>query len=434
MAEADLPSRAPPPSSPPIVEKRYRIVFWLVGSLFFSWAIASSLNDVLIRHFQIALSITKLQASLVQFAFYIGYFCAAIPASLLNRRYGYKTGILIGLYLYAAGAFLFYPASITRDYMVFLFALYTIAFGLAFLETSANPYIVLLGDPETSAARLTLAQSLYGLGAVTGPIIGGIFIFSGGEASPEAIRAMPAQALDAFQAAQAAAVQGPYLVIGLVICVLAFAIARIHFPDVASAGSAVKRRSPILRVLRHNSLRWAIATQFAYVGAQVGIWSFFIDFCREQLPQLPDRTAAFALSTSLALLMIGRFSGAFLQKKIGSGRLLAIYAAINILLCVIAALASGWAAIAALWATSFFMSIMFPSIFAFGIRGLSDETELAVPLLVMAIIGGAVVPPAMGLMSDHFGHLQYAMALPALCFAVCLAFAWRAPRFARGQG
>jgi MFS transporter, FHS family, L-fucose permease len=413
------PSTAERPGGP-IVERRFLWPFCLVTCLFLSWAFAASLNDVLIRHFQSALDLTRGQSSLIQFAFYIGYFCAALPAGLVIRRFGYKGGILVGLALYATGAFAFYPAAQARSYGEFLVALYIIAFGLAFLETSANPYVAILGHPSTGSARLNLAQSAYGVGAVAGPIVGGMLILSNVERTRAQLDAMSPAARDAYHAAAAAAVQMPYVCIGLAICVLAFAIALTRFPDlqrVASVGG-----SPF-KVLQSRRLRWAIVAEFFYVGAQVGIWSFFIDFCKDVRPSMPQQQIAFLLSGSLATLIVGRFTGAFIQRRFRPTRHLALYAAINIGLCLVASFASGPVSIGALWCTTFFMSIMFPTIFALGVEGAGEDAELASSFLIMSIIGGALIPPAMGLLADRLGGAQRIMVVPACCFVVCLLFA-----------
>ena len=418
---------------PAILERRYVLPFLLVASLFFSWAFAAALNDVLIRQFQKALALSRAQAGFIQLAFYVGYFCAALPAGLLIRRFGYKTVMMIGVALYAVGAFLFYPAAEIRVYAAFLAALYTIAVGLAFLETAANPYVSILGDPATGSARLNLAQSFYGVGAIAGPIVGGAFIFSGVEHSHANLALMSSAAVEAYRVAEARMVQGPYLAIGVAMGALALLIGLTRFPSITTAGAG---RAPDMRnavsVLRHPRLRQAMIAQFFYVGAQVGVWSFFIDFTRDALPTLSERTTAFLLSGSLGMLMLGRLSGAFIQQRVSPAKLLALYAAVNVALCLLAAFAAGPAAVAALWLTSFFMSIMFPTIFALGLAGLGDETEMGSSFMIMSIIGGAIVPPAIGLAADRIGGIRHAMVIPAACFAVCLAFALQAVSRRRG--
>jgi MFS transporter, FHS family, L-fucose permease len=415
------------PQHAPIVDRRYLLAFVIVTTLFFAWAFAASLNDVLIRQFQKALALTRTQSSLIQLAFYIGYFCAALPAGLVIRRAGYKRTIIIGLLLYAVGALLFYPAAEVQRFGFFLIALYIIAFGLAFLETAANPYVSILGHPATASARLNLAQSFYGLGAIFGPIIGGMFIFSGIERTPAQLSAMTAGQVALYRTSEAANVKGPYVAIGIAIMLLALLVAFTPFPRLDRESSTAKptprSNRSALAVFWRRRVRLAVIAQFFYVGAQVTIWSFFIDFSKALLPQLPEKTAAFLLSASLGMLMIGRFSGAFIQARVAPARLLALYATINVLLCLIAVAASGWTAVGALWLTSFFMSIMFPTIFALGIEGLGEETNLGSSFLIMSIIGGAIIPPLTGLLSERIGGIQHGMLAPALCFSVCLGFA-----------
>jgi FHS family L-fucose permease-like MFS transporter len=436
-ASSDAQNNRPTLDSPvPIVDRRYLLAFVIVTSLFFSWAFAAALNDVLIRQFQKALALTRTQSSFIQLAFYIGYFCAALPAGLLIRRAGYKRAIIVGLALYAIGAFLFYPAADAQRFAFFLAALYIIAFGLAFLETSANPYISILGHPKTASSRLNLAQSFYGVGAILGPIIGGMFIFSGIEHTPAELAAMTPAQIALYRTAESAAVKTPYVAVGLGITLLALLVALTPFPQLTGAAAPATRptpKHPTLDAIRHQRLRWSVVAQFFYVGAQVSVWSFFIDFTKTVMPQLPEKTAAFLLSASLGMLMIGRFSGAFIQTRISPPRLLSWYAAANVLLCITAALASGWTAVGALWLTSFFMSIMFPTIFALGVEDLGDETELGSSFLIMSIIGGAIIPPLTGLLSDRLTGIRHAMIVPALCFLICLAFAIMVPRMRRNN-
>jgi len=226
-------------------------------------------------------------------------------------------------------------------------------------------------------------------------------------------------------------VQGPYVAIGVAVCLLAVLIARTPFPSLERRLSERSDRRPLWTVLRHRRLTAAVVTQFFYVGAQVGVWSFFIDFAKSQAPQLVERNVAFLLSGSLAMLMIGRFSGAFLQRRVAPARLLAIYGFINVALCAAAASLGGELAVGALWLTSFFMSIMFPTIFALGLEGLGEETESGASFLIMSIIGGALVPPVMGVLSDRLGGIHHMMVIPMLCFMIVAAFAVWTSREAR---
>lgn len=406
----------------------YRIGFALVTSLFFLWAIANNFNDILIRHFQKALDLDRAQAGFIQFVFYLGYFVMALPAGLLMRRFGYKAGIIAGLALYATGALMFYPAAEARVYAGFLAALFVLAAGAAFLETAANPYIVAFGDPARASQRLNLAQAFNGFGGFLAPILGGMFIFSGVEHSAATVAGMSAATLEAYRLSEARTVQTPYLVLAAVVVVLAIAIAATRLPRVVAAGGEQGARVGIRALLRVPALRGAVIAQFFYVGAQVGIWSFFVDFVKDHRPETPERTAAYLLSASLVLFMVGRFVGVALLQHARASTLLAAYAVANIALTAVAVVAPGDVAIAALMLTGFFMSIMFPTIFALGVKDLGAAATLGSSLIVMAIIGGAVFPPAMGLVSHHVGGLRVAMVAPLLCFAVVFLYARRAGR------
>jgi L-fucose:H+ symporter permease len=405
----------------------------LVVSLFFLWGVANNLNDVLIAQFKKAFTLSDLQAGLVQSAFYLGYFLVAIPAGIFMRRFGYKGAIVFGLMLYGIGALLFWPAAASATYGIFLFALFVIASGLAFLETSANPLVTLLGPPETAAARLNLAQAFNPLGSISGVLIGQLFIFSGIEHTPEQQAAMSLAERHAYLVQEAAAVQWPYLVIGLVVIGWAVIILLTRFPDtsVAPQEHGAARHGTLARLLRSGRFMAAVAAQFFYVGAQVGVWSYLIRYVQATVPGTPARSAANFLTASLVCFMVGRFAGAALMKYLQPARLLGTFAAINIVLALAAVFVPGQVGIYALVACSFFMSVMYPTIFALGVEGRDDaERKFGSAVLVMAIIGGAVLTAAMGATSDVAG-IAHAMLVPAGCFAMVLLFAsrhWAGPR------
>jgi FHS family L-fucose permease-like MFS transporter len=416
----------------PVVERRYLVAFALTATLFFAWGLASQFNDLLLHHFQKALDISRTRASLTQFAFYIGYFCAPLPAAMIIRRIGYKKTIIIGLALYAIGAFLFVPAAHMRVYWIFLAALYIIAIGAGFLETSANPYITILGDPRTASPRLNFAQAFNGVATVLGPLVGGYVIFSGVEYTPDQISAMTPQAVDAWRAGEAATVGQPYLVLGVLMVVIASAIALTKYPplrgDVTPEGSG----SPF-QVLRHRRVRYAVLAQFFYVGAQVGTWSLLVDFAHEAA-NVPERVGAQVyLEATMIAFCVGRFFGAWLQRYIDPARQLMLYCACNAVLCTAAATLGGQASLIALVATSFFMSVMFPTIFALGLEKLGHETEFASSFIVMAISGAAVVPPLMAFVADHTGALHWSLFLLVFCYLVVLGFAWMAPKLGHAE-
>ena len=394
----------------------------LVTSLFFLWALAHNLNDILIKQFQKALDLNRGQAGFIQFAFYLGYFVMAIPAGLIMKKSGYKKGIITGLLLYATGALLFFPAAEIRLYGFFLFALFIIASGLTFLETAANPYVTKLGNPDFAARRLNFAQAFNGLGSVIAPAIGGYFIFSGNEFSSGQMAAMDINTLEAFRTTEAKAVQWPYFIIAMIVLGIAFLIYKTPMPRIEEEESPANKLFAV-SIFKHKHLIYAIATQFFYVGAQVGIWSYFIDFMTDVVPGTPEKTAAYFLSANLVAFMIGRFTGSFLMTYIKPNRLLAMYAAINMVLIVISTLTSGMISVYAIIGVSFFMSVMFPTIFALGIKDLGKDTKIGSSLIIMAIIGGAIFPLIMGYTGNE--NIKTAFLVPFICFLVVFMFGIR---------
>ncbi|MDF4003538.1 L-fucose:H+ symporter permease [Luteibacter sahnii] len=396
----------------------------LIVSLFFLWGGANNLNDVLVAQFKKAFTLSDFQAGLVQSAFYLGYFLVALPAGVFMRRFGYKAAVVFGLLLYGAGALLFWPAAATATYATFLVGLFVIAAGLAFLETSANPYVTLLGPRESAASRLNLAQAFNPLGSITGVLIGQHFIFTGVERSPAELAAMDTAARTAFMKSEAAAVQMPYLVIGLGVILWAVIIAVTRFPrtEVDDEG-APPERGVLGRLLRDWRFMSAVVAQFFYVGAQVAVFSYMIRYAQATMPGTEDRAAANFITAGLVCFMVGRLAGAALMKYLRPARVLGAFAAINVALAAFAAFVPGRMGIHALVASSFFMSIMYPTIFALGVEGRSDtERKFGASLLVMSIVGGAVLTAAMGATSDRLG-IAHAMVVPMVCFAAILGFA-----------
>lgn len=404
----------------------------LIVSLFFLWGVANNLNDILIKQFQKAFTLSHFEAGLVQMAFYMGYFLLAIPAGLVMRRFGYKSAVVIGLILYGLGALLFYPAAQAATYGMFLLALFVIASGLGFLETAANPLITVLGDPATSAQRLNFAQSFNPFGAIAGIVIGQQFILSGIEHSEASLAGMSAAERSAFYGLETQAVVGPYIAIGLFVLAWAALVALTRFPPAATQGSADDAGqlswSQALGGLRHKpGLVTAVIAQFFYVGAQVGIWSFTIRYAQEATA-MGERSAASWIIAALILFTIGRFLGTALMGRINPARLLFAYAAVGVLLAVVAAFTPGITGLVALTSISFFMSIMFPTIFALGVKNLGPYTETGSSLIVMAIIGGALITPLMGFVADQADSMHMAILVPAVCFAVIAIYARFAQR------
>jgi FHS family L-fucose permease-like MFS transporter len=408
----------------PLTERRYLLPFVLITSLFFLWAIGVNLNDILIPHLKKALDLSDFQSSLIQTAFFGGYFLMALPAGWIMRRLGYRRGILVGIGVCAFGTLLFQPAATARWYPFFLLALFVMACGQCVLEVAANPYVTVLGPAESAARRLTTAQIFNALGSVLTPLLGARFILSGSQAP-----AAGTAALDSWRVAEASSVKTPYLIITAIFVVVGIVIARSKLPEVREPGIGGGRG--LADAWRHAHLRRGVFTQFCYVGAQVGAASFVIRFARHTNPGIADTTAAIFLFWHQAGFLTGRVVGSGLMKRIAAPKLLAAFAAMGLVAAAIAATGSGTAAIWMVVLLGFFNSIQFPTIFALSLDGLGEDTKLGSSLLVMSIVGGAIIPAVMGRISDAAG-IQTAFWVPALCYVAVGHFALRGHRHAPG--
>jgi MFS transporter, FHS family, L-fucose permease len=421
-------------ATPRLFPAGHLVPFILVTVLFFLWGIPNNLNDVLIRHFMKSFAISRFQAGLVQSAFYMGYFLLAMPAAFLMRRAGYKSGFVTGLVLFGAGAFLFWPAAVAGSYSFFLFALFVIASGLSFLETASNPFIAQLGDPDSSERRLNFAQAFNPIGAITGALIGTVFIFSGVELSPQQIADQQARhTYQAYLRFETLRVVKPYLVIGAIALVWALLILRTKFPAIQSEReNETGDRGHLRELFHHPHFLLAVVAQFFYVGAQVGTWSYFISYVQEYAHQ-SEKIAGYFLTGTLAAFGVGRFASAWLMRFINPSKLMGAYCIANILLVAVAVLIPGWLGIWCVFLTSFFMSLMFPTIFALGLKGLGPNTKLGGSLLVMAIVGGAVLTPLMGFISEQTRSLALAYSVPLLAYGIIALYSfWGARRRSSG--
>jgi len=415
-----------PEAGTALFSRRYLLPFVLVTALFFLWGIPNNLNDVLIRQFMKSFEITRFKAGLVQSAFYLGYFCFSIPAALIMRKFGYKSGLVTGLFLYSAGTLLFWPAAIVRNYSFFLFALFVIASGLAFLETGASPFIAQLGDPATSERRLNFSQAFNPLGSIAGVLVGTAFIFSGIELTPVQTSAMKvAGTLEPYLRQETLRVIRPYLVLGAIVVIWAILIIRTKFPKIAeeSSSAATVNHGSFRELLKYPHFIQAVLAQFFYVGAQVGTWSYFIQYVQDYVHE-SEKTAGYFLSGTLIAFAVGRFAATYLMKFIRPGLLMGIYSIVNVILVGVGVLFPGWIGLWAVFLTSFFMSLMFPTIFALGLKGLGPNTKIAGSFIVMAIIGGAVFTPVMGLVFEATKSMAMAMLPPLGCYIFIAYFAF----------
>ena len=382
--------------------QKYLIPFVLVTSLFFLWGFAHGLLDVLNKHFQELLTITKAESGLVQFSVYGGYFLAAIPAGLFMNRFGYKKGIIFGLILYALGAAMFIPAAGIQQFWPFLTALLVIAFGLAFLETAANPYISVLGPAESAGRRLNLSQSFNGLGWIFGPLVGGLIIFG----------------MQSADGNKFSTISWPYMGVAVVVLLVAILFIRTPLPEIVEEQpSSPVTQPPSTSLWKHPHFILAVVAQFFYVAAQTGINSFFINYVTEAI-QISNTDAALILSFGgMGLFWAGRLSGSFIMRSFATNKLLMTYAGICILLMLLVLGGLGWVSVSALFVTYFFMSIMFPTIFVLGLKGLGPLTKKASSFIIMSIVGGAICPMLMGYIADH-SSMRMGFAVPLVCFVV----------------
>jgi FHS family L-fucose permease-like MFS transporter len=399
----------------------YLVPFVLVTCLFFMWGFANNLNGILIPHLRKALQLSNMQSTFVDTAVYLAYFLGAIPAGLVLKKFGYKKGIILGLLVFSLGAFLFVPAANSRTYSIFLLGLFIIGIGLTILETAANPYATKLGDAKDATTRLNLAQSFNGLAAFLAPMVGTIFILSGKEYSSEELNLLPEVEKIAYLTSEAASVKMPYMILGGFLLLIAVLFMVLKFPEFKEEDQGETTGS-IAGALKHKHLTWAVIAQLFYVGAQVCVTSFFVRMAISG-GGVDEKTAGYYLGIYGILFMVGRFLGTFIMKYLAPAKLLSIYAAMCILLSLVAVYADGKNVVLALGGLGFFMSIMFPTIFSLGINDLKENTKPASSLIVMAIIGGAIFPVIMGYIIDKSNdNIQVGYWVPLVCFIVVLYY------------
>ena len=397
-----------------------RIPFILITCLFFLWGFAHNLDPILIPHLKKSFTLTTTQSTLVDSSVFVAYFIMAMPAGFIMKKWGYKMGIIAGLLLFAIGSFLFVPVANHQSYNYFLIALFIIACGLTILETAANPYASRLGDPATATQRLNLVQSFNGLAVALAPAIGARLILTKGYSDAE-LASMTDVGRKAALAMEAYTVKTPYTILGIVLLVIAAIFYFIQLPDIRESSD---HKATIKETLKHSHLKWAVIAQFFCVGAQVCVLSLFILYVT-QSAQIKEIQAADYLSIGGLAFLIGRFLGTALMRFIQPRKLLTAYALICVALCFIAIVGHGTITIYTLIAICFFMSIMFPTIFSLGIDSLGKDTEMASSLIVMAIVGGAVLPRFFGLISDSTGNIQNGYIVPLIAFTVVAYFGWR---------
>ena len=401
-----------------LTTKEFLLPFIFISFLFFLWGIAHGMIDTLDKHFQQIMHLKKSESSLIQFSLYGAYFGMAIPAGLFMRRFGYKKGIVFGLSLFATGAFLIAGTTSFESFWLFLSCLFILGCGLATLETAANPYTTKLGNKESAAQRINFSQSFNGLAWVIGPLIG-LYIYGDHGAAPgEKLTSMIL----------------PFALIGLVVFIVALIFLRLPLPEISEEEIGVAHgivesevaEKPTFHkpLMKQSHFVMGVAAQFCYVAAQTGVFSYLINFVtdKNQTPHFDVKNGPYFLSIGFALFMIGRMSGSYIMSYFKPARILALYSGLCILLLPVVSLNMGWYSVIALYGVFFFMSIMFPTIFALGIKDLGPQTKKAASFIVMAIVGGAVFPPLMGYVSDIY-TMSTGFFVPIPLFAFILFYA-----------
>ncbi len=399
------------------------ITFALITSLFFLWGLANNMTDTLLAAFKRIMSMSDFQTSWVQMSFYGAYFCLALPAAIIIKKYTYKTGILLGLGMYVVGAMLFYPASYTMAYGHFLTALFILAGGLSILETTANPYIIAIGPEESGTRRLNFAQSFNPIGSITGVVLSKFFILSNLDmATAEERAAMGREQLAAVQGRELNAVMGPYVGVAIVLLLLWIVIAVRKMPKASDADEKLELLPTIKRLLKSRHYVIGVIAQFFYVGAQLCVWSFTIRYIMGELGMNEDESSTYYIA-ALILFTAMRFVNTALMKVISPGVLLSLSTLLAILLTSIVAFGHGIVSVYALVGISGTMSLMFPTIYGLATRGLGKDTKIAASGQIMAIVGGAVFPAIQGLVSDSTSSIGFSYIVPMVCFLVILFYA-----------
>ena len=393
------------------IEKRYLVPFILVTSLFLLWGIANNMTDTLLSAFKRIMSMSDTQTSFIQLAFYGSYFCFALPAAIFIRKKSYKSGVILGLALYAAGAILFLPAAKAASYGFYLMAIYILAGGCSVLETTANPYILAMGAPETATRRLNVAQAFNPLGSIIGILLSKYFI---------------------LKDISLYSVSGTYMTLGMVLLVILVVMLFVRMPEGRDDGVSDSLGATFRRLLKNRRYAFGVVAQFFYVGAQIGVWSFTIRLVMQELGILEAQGATLYL-ISIICFSVARFLFTWLMKYFRPARLLLFAAAADIVLSLLVVLlgGTGWPCVIALIAVSFFMSLMFPTIYGLALDGVEDpaqggyagDAKIGASGLIMAILGGALITPLQGMVSDAYG-INLAYIVPLFCFVVVFAYAY----------
>ena len=390
-----------------VLEKKYLLPFILVTSLFALWGLANNMTDTLLAAFKKIMQMSDTQTSFIQMAFYGAYFCVALPAALFIRKYSYKKGVILGLLLYAAGAILFLPAASTASYAFYLVAIYIMASGCSVLETTANPYIMSMGSPETATRRLNIAQSFNPIGSILGILVSKYFI---------------------LQDISLYSVSGTYAGLGVVLLAIMVVMLFARMPEGKDETKQASLINTFSRLAKNKKYIWGVVAQFFYVGAQIGVWSFTIRLVMKELGYVEAQAATLYL-ISIIGFCASRFVYTWLMKYVAPVRLLAAGSVLSAVCALVVVLAGGWVAVIALVLISAFMSLMFPTIYGIALGGLNEndnekgDVKIGASGLIMAILGGALITPVQGMVSDATGSINMSYIVPLGCFVVVMMYA-----------
>lgn len=411
----------------------------VLTSLFFMWGFLTCLNDIIIPHLKAVFELNYARAMLIQFCFFTAYFVISLPSGWLVERLGYKNGIIIGLLTAAIGCVLFYPAAGERSYTIFLIALFILASGITLLQVAANPFVAILGKPETASSRLTLTQAFNSLGTTIAPIFGSILILSTAVKTPVELTKMSTTAVEVYRVAEASSVQTPYIGLAITLVLISVLIALFKLPKIEAAEGKSASEGGHNQDHLHNSawkyrhLVLGAVAIFVYVGGEVAIGSFLVNYISQPfIGNMPVAEAGRYVSFYWGGAMVGRFIGSVVMRYIRPGTVLMVHALAVITLVLIAIFTTGHVSMWAILAVGLFNSIMFPTIFTLAIDGLGKHTGQGSGILCMAIVGGALVPVLQGLLADRVG-IQIAFILPVICYSYVAYYGWKGhiPSFKR---
>ena len=411
-------------------KNNYTVPLTLIFCLFFLWAISSNLLPTMIRQLMKTCDLNTFEASFTESAYWLAYFIFPIPIAMFMKRYSYKAGIIFGLSLAACGGLLFFPASHIKTYWVYLCVFFIIATGMCFLETAANPYVTVLGKPETAIRRLNLAQSFNGLGAFISAMFLSKLVLSGNNYTRETLPADYAGGWDAYIQQETEAMRLPYLILGLMLIIVALVFVFTKFPKIAdeqNTGNNNNEKEKLIDfgALRHHNLRWGVIAQFFYNGGQTAINSLFLVYCCVYAG-LDEATATTFFGIYMLAFLAGRWVGTALMVKFSPRRMLLFYSLMLMVLCVIISIFGGYVGLYAMIAVSFFMSIIYPTQFSMALQGLGNQTKSGSAFLVMAIVGNACLPQLTAYLMHVNSHFyQIAYLVPMVCFAFCAYYGWK---------